>query len=127
MILAEFVEKITQVSGDWIECKDVKTGIGCYTLFSYKYNGKYVKMMVQLESDCAESFFMFGGLSLGLVIVTGLLTLTGWKCLTHARDRREYEQFKQQYAAALWPETSNPIYAPASTTYSNPTFGRSVS
>ncbi|CAH2233546.1 jg13180 [Pararge aegeria aegeria] len=107
----------------WFDCPNIKTGLGCYTAFLYRYNeDSYgMKIIVQTNANCAETYYKFGGICAVLLIASGVIGLVAWKYITTIRDKREYERFVNE-AGIIGSTCENPLYAPTTTTYSNPNF-----
>ncbi|XP_045778349.1 integrin beta pat-3-like [Maniola jurtina] len=107
----------------WQHCPNVKTGFGCYTEFLYRYSEDIYGTEVKVQTDisCAETYYMYGGICLSILILSGIIALITWKCITSMRDRQEYERFAQE-AGILDSPCDNPIYAPATSTFYNPGF-----
>ncbi|XP_063838955.1 integrin beta pat-3-like [Ostrinia nubilalis] len=124
--------KITRVEflnstddSSWNICPDLRVEVGCYTRYMYRYDDSVygIELAVQTYKNCLESYYLYGGICLGSIILIGIATLVGWKWLTDAQDRREYEQFLKEHADDHEEEPqTNPNYRPASTTISNPVF-----
>ncbi|CAG5056537.1 unnamed protein product [Parnassius apollo] len=109
--------------GQWNVCYFETNGI-CYSRFMYRYddNNYSIEMYVQTDIDCAESYYMFGGMFLIALILIGIATLVAWKLLTDARDRREYELFQKQRAEDMSDTRRNPCFKPPTMTFANPVF-----
>ncbi|XP_052747283.1 integrin beta-PS [Bicyclus anynana] len=110
-------------ANDWKHCPNVRTGLGCYTQFVYRYNeDSYgVNIKVQTDAHCAETYYMYGGACAVLLIICGVIGLITWKTVITVRDRREYERFAK--AVGVMDENcDNPIYKPTVSTFYNPGF-----
>ncbi|XP_041980014.1 integrin beta pat-3-like [Aricia agestis] len=116
----------TQRSSVWIECPEFRADVGCYTRFVYKFKVVEYGVDVQVLSklNCAETYYWAGGGCLIGLILIGLVTLVCWKILTTRRDRAEYDRFFKEVQSEN-PELVNPIFAPATVSFSNPAFRRS--
>ncbi|XP_013181029.1 PREDICTED: integrin beta-PS-like [Papilio xuthus] len=98
----------------------------CYSRFMYRYdNNDYsIEIVVQTDSDCAKSYYMYGGIFLITLIVIGIVTLVAWKLLVDARDKQEYIRFKKQQEEDMSETCVNPSFRPPTMTFNNPAFRR---
>ncbi|KAL0848939.1 hypothetical protein ABMA28_013333 [Loxostege sticticalis] len=114
----------SSIDSSWNVCPDLRVEVGCYTRYMYKYiESEYgIELVVQTDKNCLESYYMYGGICLGSLILIGIATLVGWKWLTDAQDRREYERFLKEHAEDLSEPCVNACYRPASSTFQNPAF-----
>ncbi|XP_032670659.1 integrin beta-PS-like isoform X2 [Odontomachus brunneus] len=99
---------------------------GCTFVFKYQYNSnrgdiKLYKIQAQEERSCPTPINALG-VALGVIISTvviGFLILLIWKILTMIHDKREYARFEKERALAKWDRGENPLYKPATSTFSN--------
>ncbi|CAH2066168.1 unnamed protein product, partial [Iphiclides podalirius] len=107
----------------WNLCLFKTNGI-CYSRFAYRYDDDNysLQLVVQTDNDCAESYYMFGGLFLLALILIGVATLVAWKLVTDARDRHEYERFQKQRDEDMSETRCNPGFKPSTMMFSNPAF-----
>ncbi|EFN88858.1 Integrin beta-PS [Harpegnathos saltator] len=102
---------------------------GCTFVFKYQYYSnrgdiRIYKILAEEERTCPEPINVLG-VALGVVISTvvlGFLILLIWKILTMVHDKREYARFEKERALAKWNRDENPLYKPATTTFSNLTY-----
>lgn len=80
-----------------------------------------VRISIYLEQ---HPLSVYGGMSLGILVTIGLASLFGWKLMTEARDREEYETFIAK-AKEENEEILNQCYTAPTTTFRNPMFKRS--
>ncbi|KAI8427552.1 hypothetical protein MSG28_002061 [Choristoneura fumiferana] len=99
---------------------------GCYSNFSYIYDDapRGIVLFVLSEPDCMESYYIYGSMSLMILVMIGLASLLGWKLMTEARDREEYNAFLEK-AREENEEVLNECYTAPTTTFRNPMFKRS--
>ncbi|XP_045511628.1 integrin beta-PS-like isoform X1 [Colias croceus] len=119
------VKNITD-ENSWAICLDVPVIVGCEMKFGYRYaaNRYGIDIIVQSDINCAKSYYMFGGGVLAAILAIGIGTICLWKCISDARDKREYERFLSEVnnpSSAVKCE-DNPVFASASMTYRNPAF-----
>uniref|UniRef100_T1JH92 Integrin beta n=1 Tax=Strigamia maritima TaxID=126957 RepID=T1JH92_STRMM len=99
----------------------------CKFTFVYGYdasNNPYIR--VQRTKDCptpVDILMIVLGV-IGGIVAIGLCLLLIWKLLTTIHDRREFAEFQKQQQLAKWDTGENPIYKQATSTFSNPTYGR---
>ncbi|XP_026737981.1 integrin beta pat-3-like [Trichoplusia ni] len=123
-VLEIMPEEYLNSNETWNQCDNVQTEVGCYTKFVYRYNDDdyTVELVVTHEKDCGKTYFMFGGIFLLTLLLVGAGTLTAWKLLVDARDRREFLRFQQQHALDSSKPRLNDLYESPSTRINNPTY-----
>lgn len=55
--LLKKTDESNNLSDSWRSCADIRTNIGCYTKFFYKHEFNYIKILIQMKSDCIESYY----------------------------------------------------------------------
>ncbi|KAF7269813.1 integrin beta-PS-like [Rhynchophorus ferrugineus] len=96
----------------------------CTIQFEYSYVGKSLVLKAENKKTCPEPPNILGWI-IGIVtstILAGILTLIIWKVLTTLHDKREYAKFEQERQKLQWHRHENPLYNPATTTFSNPQY-----
>lgn len=97
----------------------------CKIEFVYGYNETTGEVYVQVQrKDCpadANVMAIVMGVVGGIVAI-GICILLIWKMLMTIHDKREFAKFEESRKLAKWGPGENPLYAPATSHFENPTY-----
>jgi hypothetical protein len=86
-------------------------------------NSMNITIFYDKEIECDEfAIIWIILLIIGAILLIGLLLLLLWKCWTTIQDKKEFQKFEDDMAAAKWNTTQSPIYKKATTVHANPLF-----
>lgn len=99
----------------------------CTFSFILAQNDDKVEIFAEEEKACPREegyLLIIIGVILGIVAIGAALLLI-WKLLATIQDRREFAKFEREQQNARWDTSENPIFKQATTTFQNPTYGKS--
>ncbi|XP_046961775.1 integrin beta pat-3-like [Vanessa cardui] len=96
-------------------------------VFKYYYstssNSKlHLIIQNELEKPPIANVWIAVGSVIGAVLLIGLITLIAWKILVDLHDKREYDKFANESAAAGFDTSINPLYQSPATNFQNPAY-----
>ncbi|XP_031572666.1 integrin beta-1-like [Actinia tenebrosa] len=99
----------------------------CTFHFAYQASSDYkLVIYVQRERVCPgeiEAIVVILAV-IGAILAIGLALLLIWRLLATIQDRREFAKFQKEKQNAKWDTGENPIFKQATTTFQNPTYGK---